>query len=115
MDKVRILIIDDERIILKAYTKELEAMGYEVHSAMSGQEAIEILQRESFDIAFTDLVMPGMNGVEICKKIKEMYPETEVVLISGYPEEVVEHQMNFVEAGGREEWLSERGGYKYAV
>jgi len=105
MDKIKILIVDDEKIILKAYSRELERMGYEVYRAMNGQEAIEIAQREKPDIVFTDLIMPGMNGVEVCKKIKEMHPETEVVLVSGYPEEVVEHQMNFVGAGGREEWL----------
>jgi len=101
----KILIVDDERIVLKAYTRELERLGYEVFRAMTGPEALEIAKRECPDIVFTDLVMPEMNGVEICKAIKGICPDAEIVLISGYPEEVVRFQMKFVDAGGREEWL----------
>jgi CheY-like chemotaxis protein len=74
MDKIKILIVDDEKIILKAYAKELEAIGCEVYRAMNGQEAIKMAQRENFDIVFTDLVMPGMNGVEVCRGIKKIHP-----------------------------------------
>jgi YesN/AraC family two-component response regulator len=105
MGKAKILIVDDEKIILTAYAKELKMAGYEALRAMTGKEAIEIARKEKPDIVFTDLVMHEMNGVEVCKKIKEIRPETEVVLISGYPEEIQKFQMDFIDAGGREEWL----------
>jgi len=105
MAKPKILIVDDEKIVLKAYARELERVGYEVFRAMTGSEAIEIAKRERPDIVFTDLIMPKMNGVEICKTLKGICPDAEIVLISGYPEEVVRFQIAFVDAGGREEWL----------
>lgn len=105
MGKAKILIVDDEKIVLIAYVKELKTAGYEVLRAMTGKEAIEIAGKEKLDIVFTDLVMPEMNGIEVCKKIKEINPETMVVLISGYPEEIQKYQMDFISAGGREEWL----------
>ena len=105
MAKPKILIVDDEKIVLKAYARELERVGYEVFRAMTGSEAIEIAKRESPDIVFTDLIMPEMNGVEICKALKGICPDAEIVLISGYPEDVVRFQIKFVDAGGREEWL----------
>lgn len=105
MCKAKILIVDDEKIVLRAYVRELEKAGYEVFRAMTGQEAIEIAQKEKPDIVFTDLVMPEMNGVEVCKKIKEINPGIEVVLISGYPEEISKYGEDFWDAGGRDEIL----------
>ncbi len=105
MSKAKVLIVDDEKIVLKAYSIELEEEGFEVFRAATGPEAIEIMKKEMPEIVFTDLVMPGMNGVEICKQIKEIKPDAQVVLISGHPEEVVKYAVAFVEAGGKEEWL----------
>ncbi len=105
MSKGKVLLVDDEKIILKAYARELESAGYEVFKAMRAQDAVEIVQKESPDIVYTDLVMPEINGVEICRSIKEIAPDVEVVLISGYPEETIKYQIDFITAGGREEWL----------
>lgn len=105
MGKAKIMIVDDEGIVLRAYEKELTKVGYEVFRAMTGKEALEIARKEKIDIVFTDLVMSEMNGVEVCKEIKKMSPKTELVLMSGCPEEVAKHQMGFIEAGGRDEWL----------
>jgi YesN/AraC family two-component response regulator len=105
MGKAKILIVDDEKIVLKAFSRELEHEGYTVFRAITGSEALKIAEREKPEIVFTDLVMPEMNGLEICKAIKQMLPGTEVVLISGFPEEVLKYGLDFVKAGGREEWL----------
>ncbi|MEW6600549.1 MAG: response regulator [Nitrospirota bacterium] len=105
MHKAKILIIDDEVIVLKAYARELESFGHAVYTASRGKEAIKIAQRERPDIVFTDMVMPEMDGVEVCRKIKEMYSDTEVILISGYPDEVIEKESGFFAAGGRKDWL----------
>jgi len=103
--KPMILIVDDEALILLSWEKSLTSAGYNVKTASSGKEAIEIIQERSPDIVFTDLIMPEMNGVELCKKIKTISPYTEVVLVSGHPQEIYNHQRNFIEAGGREAFL----------
>lgn len=58
MRKAKILIIDDEKIVLSTYSKELTAAGYDVFTASNGRTALEIVRQEKPDIVFTDLVMP---------------------------------------------------------
>ncbi len=101
MKKGRILVVDDEEIILAAFERELEASGFEVRTSLSGQEALKALKKEAFDIVYTDLVMPGMDGIEVCKNIKRVSPATEVILISGYVAEVEKYSRAFADAGGR--------------
>jgi len=105
MDKVKIMIVDDEYIVLQAFANELERAGYHVYTASRGRRAIEIAAREKIDIVFTDMIMPEMDGVEVCRGIKEISSDTEVILVTGYPEEVVEKESGFFDAGGRREWL----------
>ena len=82
----KILVIDDEGIIRKKLKHLLELEGYEVLVAGDGKEGLEILQKEKPDIALVDLRMPGMDGIEVLKKIKEMSRRTEVVIITGHCE-----------------------------
>jgi len=105
MAKGRILIVDDELIILRGYQAELEEAGYYVKTVMSGEEAIALVEEEKFDITYVDLVMPGMNGVDICKGLKKKYPDMEVILVSGHPTEIKQYQIPFWSAGGRDEIL----------
>ncbi len=103
MERGRILVIDDEEIALVAFERELESAGYEVKTALSGKDALEIAKDGNFDIVYTDLVMPGMDGIEVCRKIKKISPATEIVLVSGYPVEVEKYSRAFIDAGGRYE------------
>jgi YesN/AraC family two-component response regulator len=103
--KARILIVDDEALILLGWESSLKSAGYDVKTALNGKEAIEIAYEQKPDIIITDLIMPEMNGVELCRKIKTISPETEVVLISGHPEEIYNYQRDFISAGGREAFL----------
>jgi CheY-like chemotaxis protein len=82
MDKI--LLIDDEIEILKTHNEVLSQKGYEVFEATTSEQALELLAKQFFDLAFIDLKMPGMNGVEILKKIKSISPKTEVVMITAY-------------------------------
>lgn len=102
MSKAKILVVDDEELILKAYKKELAASGYNVLETTSAQEAIEIVKREKIDIILVDLVMPGSSGVEVCKVVKTISPDTEVVLMSGYVDEMQKNWIEFIKAGGRD-------------
>lgn len=103
--KKRILVIDDEEIIVLAFEEELKEAGYEVKTALSGEHALKLIGKEQFNMVYTNLLMPEMNGIEVCKIIKQMVPQTKVVLITGSPIEVEENYPAFVEAGGDPEIL----------
>jgi len=104
--KEKIIIVDDEVIILSAYKKELEMSGdYEVFTASSGEEALSIINKTHPSIAYIDLIMPGMGGVELCKSIKSISPETEVISMSGHPDEILKSQVPLVKSGGNPKML----------
>ncbi len=84
MSKGRILVIDDESIVRMSCSRALSPEGYEVKAAQSGVEALKILEEEFFDLVLMDLKMPDIDGIEVLKKIKEKWPQTEVIIITGY-------------------------------
>jgi two-component system NtrC family sensor kinase len=80
----KLLLIDDEKAIVRVLSISLKSDGYDVVTAYSGKEGIEVFQRESPDIVLTDIKMPGMDGLEVLKKVKELNPDTEVIIITGH-------------------------------
>ena len=78
----RVLIVDDERSLRRTLTIALRAAGYQVTSAANGVEALECLRLTTFDIVISDLMMPGMTGIELLKAIKHRSPKTEVILLT---------------------------------
>lgn len=84
MEKDRVLIIDDDEIIRKSCEKVLSPEGYVVVSAQSGREGLKLLSNKPFDLVLTDLRMSDMNGIDVLKKVKEMGPDIEVIIITGY-------------------------------
>lgn len=84
MDKPKILVIDDEEIVRKSCLRTLQPEGYEVSVVQSGIEGLKILEKEGFDLVLIDLKMPDMDGIEVLKRVKEGWPDTEVIIITGY-------------------------------
>ena len=82
----KILLVDDEDSIHLLYREELEEEGYEVHSALSGEEALEKLSIISPDLVILDINMPGINGIDALRRIKEINPNLPVILSSAYQE-----------------------------
>jgi PAS domain S-box-containing protein len=81
-----VLIVEDEPDLMDVAASLFTSMGYDVVTAASGREAIEVLERRDVDILFTDVVMPnGMNGIELASYTREHYPKTKIMLASGYP------------------------------
>ena len=80
----RVLIVDDDPSQCRCMAIGLCVEGFEVLEALSGAEAIEELSSGSVDAAVVDLMMPGMNGLEMCRVLKERYPRIGVVLTSAY-------------------------------
>jgi len=82
----RVLIVEDEPDLMDVAAALFTSMGYEVVTAASGREAIDVLAHSDVDILFTDVVMPhGMNGIELASYTREHYPGTKIMLASGYP------------------------------
>lgn len=79
-----ILLVDDEDAIRYSISKTLQRVGYQVHTAASGDEALEMMDRQDYDIVLTDIRMPGLSGVELLAKIKERAPDVVVILLTGY-------------------------------
>ena len=71
-DKKRILVIDDEELLIKTFDRLLEKQGYEVYTVKNGADAIVMVEEEQFDLIITDIRMPGDDGVETIKKIDEI-------------------------------------------
>lgn len=83
--KFRILVVDDELILrdsLKAWLDDEE--GFAVDTAGSGQQALELLEKSTYNIMLLDIKMPGMDGVEVLKKAKEAFPDLNVVMMTAY-------------------------------
>lgn len=80
----RILLIDDEESIHLLYREELEEEGYEVHSSLSGQDALDKLGIVNPDLVILDINMPGMNGIDVLRRIKEMNNKLPVILSTAY-------------------------------
>ena len=82
--KARILVVDDEPIALRNLERALEREGYEVTTAASGQSALRLLRARPFDVVLTDLKMEKVDGMAVLGRCKELDPDAEVVLVTGY-------------------------------
>jgi len=79
-----VLFVDDEPNILNAIKRAVLDETFNAHFALCGQEALEILEKEPIGVIVTDIRMPGMDGLTLLRKVKEKYPETVRIVLSGY-------------------------------
>jgi len=84
-EKPNILIVDDEEVVRRSYSRVLSGAHCRTESAESGEDAMRALARQPFDVVLLDLRMPGQDGITVLKAIKQHWPESEVVVITGYP------------------------------
>jgi len=84
MRKIRLLLVDDEESILKSLSKDFSQEGYEVMTASSGEDAIEKIKNNYFDIVITDLSMPGLDGIAVLNEAKKNNPDICVIILTGY-------------------------------
>jgi len=81
---MKILLVDDEPGILKVLGLSLADLGFEVLTAESGEKALDIFRRKRPSVVLTDIKMPGMDGIELLRKVKEESPATEVIMVTGH-------------------------------
>jgi len=81
---IRLLIVDDETRFLQAIAHRLSKRGFEVRTADNGEDAIDLAREEKFDLALLDLRMPGMDGGEVLRVLKEEHQFLEAIILTGH-------------------------------
>lgn len=84
LNKLKVLILDDEPIVCKRLKPSLEKLGFEVDAFTHSFEAMQAVEKAKYDIIVTDLKMEGMDGMRFLQEAKKLYPETEVIVITGF-------------------------------
>lgn len=79
----KVLIIDDEKDFLDIIAERIRARGMNVSTTTSAEDALNLIEEESFDVVIMDFMMPGMNGFQTLKAIKEKKPEVHIILLTG--------------------------------
>src|SRR5450830_86282 len=80
----KVLVVDDDAVVGKSFNRVLSNKGYIVTTAQNAHEALKQIREQEFDVVFTDIKMPGMDGVELAERVKASRPWTPVVIITGY-------------------------------
>ena len=85
----KILVVDDDELLLDAMSQMLLRMGYSVTVANDGEKGLSLFLRRQCDIVLTDFDMPGLDGISLAFRIKEMAPDTLVILMTGHDRESI--------------------------
>ncbi|MHB8665985.1 MAG: response regulator [Burkholderiales bacterium] len=84
-ERTKILVVDDEEVVRLSHIRALASIHCDVDVVKNGSEALQVMAQRPADVVLLDLRMPGMDGMAVLKTIKHSWPETEVVIITGYP------------------------------
>ena len=80
----KVLVVDDDPVVGKSFNRVLSEKGYLVVTAQNAHEALKRIREEEYDVVFTDIKMPGMDGIELAERVKARRPWTPVVIVTGY-------------------------------
>jgi len=92
-----VLVVDDEFSLRKVLRTSLAASGFDVEEARNGEEALETVREHPFDLVLLDINMPGINGIDACRKIRGVSPDTGIVMVSVRDQE--DDKVRALEAG----------------
>jgi len=84
MDKKPVLVVDDEKNIRLTFSETMTQMGFDTRTASNGEEALTKMQGAEFDLVLLDLRMPGMDGIEVLRRIRERCPKVRVIMITAH-------------------------------
>ncbi|MDO8293589.1 MAG: response regulator [Gallionella sp.] len=85
IEKTTVLVVDDEEVVRQSYVRALAGQHCSVAAVWNGAEALQVMELHPFDVVLLDQRMPEMDGMTVLKVIKEKWPESEVIMITGYP------------------------------
>jgi len=106
MSAENILVVDDEKIIGVAFNRALSEKGFHVDAVLSGEEALIAVTKKRYDLIFIDKSMPGMDGIETCRAVKKLSPESIAIFMTGsFDKDNILKEAEFVKAGGRTYYL----------
>jgi len=91
-ERFRVIVADDDELMRETVSDILKLKGFNVITAATGTGVIEATERLHIDLAVLDIKMPGMNGVEVLRKLKEVSPNTKVIFITAYIEDDIAHE-----------------------
>jgi two-component system, OmpR family, response regulator len=84
MNRLKILVVDDDPVTLLILEKNLKKVGYEVETALDGNEGFDLISKYAYDVVLTDLIMPGLDGIGLLEAVKARHSRTEVVLLTAH-------------------------------
>lgn len=96
----QVLVIDDDAVVGRSFDRVLSAKGYDVKTVLNGEDALKDMEAKDYDLVFTDIKMPGMDGIEVAEQIKAKCPWTPVVVITGYGTEENEARASVLGVNG---------------
>jgi len=97
---LKVLVIDDDAVVGRSFNRVLSDKGYDVSTVLNGKDALSSIEENSYDVVFTDIKMPGMDGLEVTERIKARCPWTPVVVITGYGTQDNEEKASVLGASG---------------
>ncbi len=102
----RILVIDDSEIVLQALEATFAGKEYAIDLAHGGREGVALAREHQYDLIYLDLVMPGMDGIEACRALKQLQPKTKCVFMTGvFDGDMTQREAEFLKAGGEHYFL----------
>ena len=96
----QVLVIDDDAVVGRSFDRVLSGKGYDVRTVLSGEDALKDMESRDYDLVFTDIKMPGMDGIEVAERIKAKCPWTPIVVITGYGTEENEARASVLGVNG---------------
>ena len=84
-DAAKILVAEDEKLLRLMMAKLLQVLGHKVYTCDNGLQALELIEKESFDLVITDLLMPGATGMEVLRETRKRQPRAKVIIITDTP------------------------------
>jgi len=84
MSKTRVLLVDDEEDLSLVLAERLEMKGFIARGAVSSEEALNLIENEEYDIMIIDIKMPGIGGLDLMQRVKQIRPKTQIILFTGH-------------------------------
>jgi len=92
MEKIKVLLVDDEEEFVKSLSERLQMRELDSGLAFNGEQALQVVQDEVPDVMVLDLRMPGIDGMEVLRRVKKSYPKVQVIILTGHGTDKDENQ-----------------------